>query len=38
MKVTSLEYIPETTILHHIDTEGQLWATRGRVIMKSGIE
>jgi len=34
MKVTSLEYIPETTILHHIDTEGQLWATRGRVIIK----
>jgi hypothetical protein len=34
MKVASLERIPEITILHHLDTEGQLWATRGRTIVK----
>jgi hypothetical protein len=35
MKVVKLEYIPEATILHHIDGEGSLWGTRGRKVIKA---
>jgi hypothetical protein len=34
MKVASVQSLSEATILHHIDAEGLLWATRGRTIFK----
>lgn len=36
MKLVSIEAIPGATILHHLDQEGCLYATQGRVIRKRG--
>jgi hypothetical protein len=34
MMALKIQYHPTITILHHIDGDGQLWATRGRIILK----
>ena len=34
MKLTKIETHPGITILHHVERDGSLWATRGRTILK----